>query len=86
MEPGVEALDLAKPRELAPGRDEGLLHGVLGPMDIAQDPMRDGEEPIRRAAGEEANASSSPDRAARTSDRSTLRSADARPVWALRPL
>ena len=52
MEPGVETLGLAEPRELAPGRDERLLHGVLGPVDVTQDPMRDGEEPIRRAAGE----------------------------------
>ena len=47
VQPGVEALDLAEPREFPPGRDEGLLYGVLGPIDIAQDPMRDGVEPIR---------------------------------------
>jgi hypothetical protein len=52
MEPGVETLGLAEPRKLPPGRDERLLHGVLGPSDVTQDPMRDGEEPIRRAAGE----------------------------------
>ena len=52
MEPGVETLDLAEPRKLTPGCDERLLDGVFGSVDITQDPMRDGEEPIRRAAGE----------------------------------
>ena len=52
MEPGIEPLDLAEPRELAPGRDERLLHGIIGQVDIAQDPLRDGEQPIRRAASE----------------------------------
>ena len=52
MKPGVETLGLAEPRKLAPGRDERLLHGVFGPVDVTQDPMRDGEEPICRAASE----------------------------------
>jgi hypothetical protein len=29
-----------------------LLHGVIGSVDVTQDPMRDGEEPICRAASE----------------------------------
>ena len=51
-DPGFEAIDLAELRKLPPGRHEGLLHGVLGPPDVAQDPMRNGEEPISRAAGD----------------------------------
>jgi hypothetical protein len=43
VDPGVEALDFAELRKLSPGRDKGLLHGVLGPTDVTQDPMRDGE-------------------------------------------
>ena len=42
MEPGLEALRIAQPRELAPGEEECLLDGVLGPLDIAKDPVRDG--------------------------------------------
>jgi hypothetical protein len=52
VDPGVEAVALAQPRELPPGRDEGLLYGVLGPSDVTQDPVRDGEQPICRAAGD----------------------------------
>ena len=52
MKPGVEPIGLAEPRELAPGRDERLLDGVLGQADVTQDPMRDGEQPICRATGE----------------------------------
>lgn len=52
VDPGFEAIDLTKLRKLPPGRDEGLLHGVLGPPDVAQDPMRNGEKPISRAAGD----------------------------------
>lgn len=52
VDPGFEAIDLAELRKLSPGRDEGLLHGVLGPPDVTQDPMRDGEEPISRVTGD----------------------------------
>ena len=52
VDPGVEAIDLAQLRKLPPGRDEGLLDGILGPPDVAQDPMRDDEEPIGRATGD----------------------------------
>ena len=46
MEPGIEALDVAKRRQLPPGDDEGLLDGVLRQPEVAQDPIRDREEPI----------------------------------------
>jgi hypothetical protein len=52
MKPGVETLGLTEPRKLAPGRDERLLHGVIGQVGVTQDPIRDGEEPICRAASE----------------------------------
>ncbi len=42
MEPDLEAFGVAQPRELAPREEECLLHGVLGPLDIAQDPVGDG--------------------------------------------
>lgn len=52
VDPGVESVDLAELRKLPPGCHEGVLHGVLGPAEIAQDPMRNGEEPISRATGD----------------------------------
>ena len=42
MEPDLEALRISQPRELAPGEEECLLDGVLGLLDIAKDPVRDG--------------------------------------------
>ena len=51
-DPGFEAIDLAELRKLPPGRHEGLLHGILGSPDVAQDPVRNGEEPISRATGD----------------------------------
>ncbi len=41
VEPGTEALRIAEPREFAPGEEECLLDGVLGPLRVAQDPVRD---------------------------------------------
>jgi len=41
MEPDLEALRISQPRELAPGEEECLLDGVLGPLRIAQDAIRD---------------------------------------------
>jgi len=46
MQPGVEPVDVSKRRELAPGEDERLLDGVFREPEIAQDPIRDREEPI----------------------------------------
>jgi len=37
----VVALDVPQSREVSPGEQEGLLHGVLGGLDVAQDPVRD---------------------------------------------
>ena len=50
MEPGVEAIDIPERRQLAPGEHEGLLDGILGEPEIAQDPIRDREEPPGRQA------------------------------------
>ena len=41
IEPRREALRIAEPRELAPGEEECLLDGVLCPLRIPQDPVRD---------------------------------------------
>ena len=50
MDPGLEALDVAERGQLPPRRDERLLDSVLGTPDVTQDPMRDGEQPVSRAA------------------------------------
>jgi hypothetical protein len=44
--PGLEAGRVAERRELAPGRDEGALQGILGKVAIAQDPGRDRVQPV----------------------------------------
>ena len=45
-QPRLEPIGVAKGREVAPGVDEGDLDGVLGSVEIAQDPIRDREESI----------------------------------------
>ena len=46
VEPDLEALGVTQLRKLAPREEECLLDGVLGPLDIAQDPVRDGVAPV----------------------------------------
>jgi hypothetical protein len=46
MQPGVEPVDVSKLGQLPPSEDEGLLDGILGVPEIAQDPIRDCEESI----------------------------------------
>ena len=51
MEPGLEAVGIAKRSQLAPGDDERGLHRVLGQVGVAQDPARDRHAPIADHAG-----------------------------------
>ena len=51
MEPGLEAIGIAKRSKLAPGHDEGRLNGVLGQVGVAQDPARDRHASIADHAG-----------------------------------
>ncbi len=44
--PGLKAGRVAEVRELAPGRDEGALQGVLGEIAVAQDPDGDRVQPV----------------------------------------
>src|SRR4029453_4166420 len=39
--PRLEAIGVPEPREVAPCKQEGLLDGILCPLDIAEDPDRD---------------------------------------------
>ncbi len=45
-QPGFEPVDVAQLGQLTPGRDKGLLDGVLRPIDVAQDPIRDRHQPV----------------------------------------
>ncbi len=42
VQPHLEATRVTQPWQLAPGEEECLLDGVLGPLDVAKDPIRDG--------------------------------------------
>jgi hypothetical protein len=41
-EPGVELPGLLEHREVAPRPEEGLLGGILGPLWVTKDPIREG--------------------------------------------
>jgi hypothetical protein len=45
-EPGIEPVRIAEAGQLTPGDHQSLLHRILGPVDIAEDPLGDREEPV----------------------------------------
>ncbi len=46
VDPGVEAVRIAEARKVAPGDHQRILQGILGPIDIPEDPVRDREESV----------------------------------------
>ena len=46
VRPGLEAGRVAKLRKVAPDVEQCLLRRILGEIDVAQDPVRDGEKPV----------------------------------------
>ena len=44
--PGLEPVDLAQARQFPPGDDERPLDGVVGEIDVAEDPSRDPEQAV----------------------------------------
>src|SRR5207249_3616928 len=50
VEPRLEPVGIAESWKLSPGRDEGRLHGILGSVSVAQDPIRDRQAPVADAA------------------------------------
>ena len=50
MQPGVEAIRVAESGQVTPGDHQRVLHGILGPVDVAEDPLRDREEPVATRA------------------------------------
>lgn len=46
MEPRVEPIRIAEPGQVSPGDDQRVLHGILGSVDVAEDPLCEREEAI----------------------------------------
>ena len=44
VDPCVEPVRIAEARQVTPGDHQRFLQGILGPVDVSQDPMRDREE------------------------------------------
>ena len=53
LEPGVEAVRIAETGQLAPGDHQRLLHGILGPSDVPEDPLGDRHEPVTVRPGQD---------------------------------
>ncbi len=45
-EPGVETVRIAESTQVTPGDHQRVLDGILGPIDIAEDPMRGRVQPV----------------------------------------
>ena len=46
MQPGVEAVRIAESGQVTPGDHQRFLNGILGPVDVAEDPVGEREEAI----------------------------------------
>ena len=46
VEPGVEAVRIAEPGQVTPGDDQRFLQGILGPIDVAEDPLGERVEAV----------------------------------------
>jgi hypothetical protein len=46
MQPGVEPVRIAECPQVTPGDHQRVLNGILGPIDISQDPLCNPEEPV----------------------------------------
>jgi hypothetical protein len=53
LEPGVEAVRIAEAGQLSPGDHQRLLHSVLGPSDVPEDPLGDRHEPVTVRPGQD---------------------------------
>ena len=50
MEPGVESVRIAEVRQVTPGDHQRILQGILGPIDVAEDPLGDRKESVLPSA------------------------------------
>jgi len=46
MDPRVEPVRIAEARQVPPGDHQRVLQGILGPIDISEDPVREREESV----------------------------------------
>ena len=53
LQPGVEAVRIAEAGQFTPGDHQRLLHGILGPSDIPEDPLRDRHQPVAVRSGQD---------------------------------
>jgi len=50
MQPRVESIRIAEPTQIAPGDHQCVLQGILGSIDVAEDPLRDREKAVGAGA------------------------------------
>ena len=46
LEPGIEPIRIAEAAKVTPGDHQRVLQGVLGPIDVTEDPLGDREETV----------------------------------------
>ena len=46
LEPRIEPVRIAEALQVTPGDHQRVLEGILGPIDVAQDPLGDREQPV----------------------------------------
>ena len=49
LEPRIEPVRIAEAPQVTPGDHQRVLEGILGPIDVAEDPLGDREQPVCRA-------------------------------------
>lgn len=52
MQPRVEAVRIAESGQVAPGDHQCVLNGILGPIDVAEDPLSDRKEAVAADANQ----------------------------------
>jgi len=50
VEPRIEPVRIAEPAQITPGDHQRVLQGILGSVDVAQDPLRQREQAIHARA------------------------------------
>ena len=51
-QPGIEPVRIAEPSEVTPGDHQRVLEGILGPVDVTEDPLGDREQAVAPPADE----------------------------------
>ena len=80
LEPRIEAVRIAESAQVTPGDHQRVLEGILGPIDVAEDPLGDREEPVLRTRIRSTYAARSPFCAASMRSRSTVLASSVAPL------